>query len=745
MATGFTKKEVDIEALMAQAAALEEEEKAAAAKKGAKKEKKPKKEKVKKEKVKKEKPKKERVKKEKPKKEKKSSSGTKDKKARKKHKKKGGDALEPRNIFGVRLSELELEEGEIPDVFAELVTVLEGHATETQGLFRKTAPVSEVSALIDRFHAGEDMDWNDIEDKHLVGGVLMAFLLRLPEPLITFTAYDKLINIVSSDKEREEQLTEIKKVIKELPELNYNMLEYLLDFLDTMTRDSDDNLMTSENLAICFGPGLLRREEENLGQLMKESSMVTNILTVLVDQYGFFFRDEGIDEDQTATPGLKRAATDFSAFINVALTGLADVSKQLSDIVKDLEWEKLWQPQPLAHLAVLEDILTKILSDELSALNEETVKNEIADTLSYHLKDISAESASSYCSTMRDKFKGHHSTVEDTIIVLNQQSGERDVVLQACKVSKLAAALLRIMKPNIAKDLDVSVSDVKDVKSSVPGIKKELNKLKAELDMCENYHFAAVLSRVIRAVQKGLKERIKTPIAEVDLSVPATTPTAKDKLKIENLQDALEFSFPVCIKILNTIVAELDDPEKKSEAMRSSDLLTEVESVLKKFRALKLSPKLSGSSGGSAPPPVAAHPKASGGSSAPPPVAAHPKSSKGSKPPPVAAHPKASKGSKPPPVAAHPKASGGSRPPPIVAHPKATGASRPPPMAAHPKATGASRPPPVAAHPKAAGGSRPPPMAAHPKATGASRPPPMAAHPRASKPPPMAAHPRAGK
>lgn len=68
------------------------------------------------------------------------------------------------------------------------------------------------------------------------------------------------------------------------------MLEYLLDFLDTMTRDSDDNLMTSENLAICFGPGLLRREEENLGQLMKESSMVTSILTVLVDQYGYFFR-----------------------------------------------------------------------------------------------------------------------------------------------------------------------------------------------------------------------------------------------------------------------------------------------------------------------------------------------------------------------------------------------------------------------------------------------------------------------
>lgn len=118
----------------------------------------------------------------------------------------------------------------------------------------------------------------------------MAFLLRLPEPLVTFDAYDKLITITSSDKDKEQQLKEMKTVVSALPELRYTMLETLLDFLDTMTRDSDDNMMTSENLAICFGPGLLRREEENLAQLMKESTFVTGILTALIDQYGYFFR-----------------------------------------------------------------------------------------------------------------------------------------------------------------------------------------------------------------------------------------------------------------------------------------------------------------------------------------------------------------------------------------------------------------------------------------------------------------------
>merc|ERR1712137_601564 len=403
MGGGFKKKEVDIEALMAQAAALEEEEKAAAANKSKKKER-VKKEKPKREKVKKEKPKKEKPKKEKPKKDKKEKP-KKEKKSRKKKTQKGGEDLEPKNIFGVALPDLELEAGEIPEVFTDLISCLEGHATETEGLFRKTAPVSEVSALIDRFHAGEDMDWNDIEDKHLVGGVLMAFLLRLPEPLITFSAYAQLIDIVSSNKEREEQLAEIKKVIHALPELNYLMLEHLLDFLDTMTRDSDDNKMTSENLAICFGPGLLRREEENLAQLMKESNLVTSILTVLIDQYGFFFRDEGIDEDQSSTPSLKKQSTDFSAFIGIALTTLTEVSKQISNIVKDLEWEKLWQEKPLGHLAVLEDILGKILNDEITVINEDVVNEELADSLDYHIKDINGESGKAdYCSDMRNKF-----------------------------------------------------------------------------------------------------------------------------------------------------------------------------------------------------------------------------------------------------------------------------------------------------------------------------------------------------
>ena len=136
-AGGFTKKSVDIEALMAQAAAMEAEEKAkaeAAASGGKKKkEKKEKKEKP-------VKPKKEKEKKVKPLKEKKEKDKKKKAKA-----KKGEDEEEliPREVFGVPLTTLNIPEGDTPEVFTDLITVLEGHGTSTYHPTVASSPLLE--------------------------------------------------------------------------------------------------------------------------------------------------------------------------------------------------------------------------------------------------------------------------------------------------------------------------------------------------------------------------------------------------------------------------------------------------------------------------------------------------------------------------------------------------------------------------------------------------------------------------
>ena len=129
MATGgFTKKTVDIEALMAQAAA--EEKAAAEAQASGKKKKSSSKDKSGSKESKSSKKKKDtKGKDSKSKKDKKEKKEKKTKKERKtkRSKKNKGDELEPREIFGVPLAELVLEDGEMPEVFTDLITCLEGH------------------------------------------------------------------------------------------------------------------------------------------------------------------------------------------------------------------------------------------------------------------------------------------------------------------------------------------------------------------------------------------------------------------------------------------------------------------------------------------------------------------------------------------------------------------------------------------------------------------------------------------
>lgn len=92
--------------------------------------------------------------------------------------------------FGRRL----LPNDEVPEIVKVTIELLEEReALSTKGLFRETAAVGEVSALVEKWEARQPIDWSIIKNPHVIGGVLMQYLLRLPEPLISFSVYDQLL------------------------------------------------------------------------------------------------------------------------------------------------------------------------------------------------------------------------------------------------------------------------------------------------------------------------------------------------------------------------------------------------------------------------------------------------------------------------------------------------------------------------------------------------------------------------
>ena len=75
-------------------------------------------------------------------------------------------------------------------------------------------------------------------------------------------------------------LSQIHRLVQQLPSPNQRMLEILLSHLANVVEKSDKNLMTVSNLGVCFGPTLFRAEEETVAAIMdiKFTNVVVEIM-----------------------------------------------------------------------------------------------------------------------------------------------------------------------------------------------------------------------------------------------------------------------------------------------------------------------------------------------------------------------------------------------------------------------------------------------------------------------------------
>ncbi|XP_067643528.1 rho GTPase-activating protein 68F [Eurosta solidaginis] len=126
---------------------------------------------------------------------------------------------------------------------------------DTEGIFRRSGNHTEIIALKERVNRGEDVDLSKV-NVHVIAGLLKSFLRDLSEPLLTFELYDDITSFL--DWPKEERSRNVTQLIREkLPEENYELFKYLVEFLVRVMECEDLNKMTSSNLAIVFGPNFL--------------------------------------------------------------------------------------------------------------------------------------------------------------------------------------------------------------------------------------------------------------------------------------------------------------------------------------------------------------------------------------------------------------------------------------------------------------------------------------------------------
>jgi active breakpoint cluster region-related protein len=130
--------------------------------------------------------------------------------------------------------------------------------TET-GIYRVCCVTSDLQKLRHQFdrhyHRGEELLQG--KNVHVAANLLKLFFRELPEPLFTTTLYTQFLNAIQLTDVDNQRVTLLK--ILELLSVDYRrILLYLFDHLLRVSQSSHKNMMHLDNLAVVFGPTLMR-------------------------------------------------------------------------------------------------------------------------------------------------------------------------------------------------------------------------------------------------------------------------------------------------------------------------------------------------------------------------------------------------------------------------------------------------------------------------------------------------------
>nr|XP_009672806.1 PREDICTED: protein FAM13A [Struthio camelus australis] len=225
------------------------------------------------------------------------------------------DATCPK-VFGVSLLELQqqgLSKNGIPIVVWNVVEYLTQHGMTQEGLFRVNGSVKMVEQLRLRYERGEEVELVKDGDIYSAASLLKLFLRELPDGIITSALHPRFIRLyqdASNDMQKESNL---KELLKELPDAHYCLLKYLCRFLTKVAEHHVENRMNLCNLATVFGPNCFHVPPGFEG--IKEQEICNKIMAKMLENYSTLFELEGLKKDEE-----KPACEELARIILVKMT-----------------------------------------------------------------------------------------------------------------------------------------------------------------------------------------------------------------------------------------------------------------------------------------------------------------------------------------------------------------------------------------------------------------------------------------
>uniref|UniRef100_A0AAV2J3R5 Rho GTPase-activating protein 35 n=1 Tax=Knipowitschia caucasica TaxID=637954 RepID=A0AAV2J3R5_KNICA len=195
------------------------------------------------------------------------------------------------NYFGMPLSSVVTLERPIPVFIEKCIHFIETTGLNTEGIYRVSGNKAEMESMQRQF----DHDYNlDLVEKdfsiNTVAGAMKAFFSELPDPLVPYSMQADLVDAFKMN-DREQRFQTMKDILRRFPRENYEVFKYVVSHLYKVSQQSKLNLMTSENLSICFWPTLMRPDFTTMDALTATRTYQT-IIESFIQQCSYFFYNQ---------------------------------------------------------------------------------------------------------------------------------------------------------------------------------------------------------------------------------------------------------------------------------------------------------------------------------------------------------------------------------------------------------------------------------------------------------------------
>ena len=203
----------------------------------------------------------------------------------------------------------------VPSIVRDCVEYLKENISK-QGLFRECgvkSKVDRIKVMIDKGFSLKDAiaieEQTSGVSENEIASLLKLYFSDLPEPLLTFDLYSSFLEVPSIGGEGGDLLEVVHPITGEsldnyslstrirlqslikrkLPKVHYDTLHYLIEFLREVTFHSPVNKMNAANLAIVFGPNLLKPKVKSEDCFSNINPSAMNVILYLIIDFSHIF------------------------------------------------------------------------------------------------------------------------------------------------------------------------------------------------------------------------------------------------------------------------------------------------------------------------------------------------------------------------------------------------------------------------------------------------------------------------